>query len=174
MPDRIAAKISRKARWWMATAFVLGTALLLILGVGLTLDQRNEIAALKAAAVAEEAAKKTSENTSAVVSCLSGVYNIPDFLAALNGLDIVLTNQILAAETAIAIDPDDPLTANRRATLRRAMRAQAGLARLISGEDGQGGIVRQRRSLKQCRALASKLGVEFDPLVRQAQGRAAS
>ena len=64
--------------------------------------------------------------------------------------------------------PDGPLAANRRKTIRRAAKAQVGLMRLIAGEDGQGGIVRQRKTIQECRQLADELGVKFAPLVRQA------
>jgi hypothetical protein len=169
--DRLVDRVSRKTRWWMATGFVLATSLALIFLVGLTVDQGREISNLRAARIADEAAKRTAENTQAVVSCLRGVYEVPDFLAALDGLDVVMMNQIEAAQAALALDPNGPLAPNRRATLRRALRAQAGLARLISGEDGQGGIVRQRTTLKDCRRLADDLGVAFAPLAKQAADR---
>lgn len=171
MPHRIADRLSRRARWTIAVGFVLVQSLVLILLVGITLDQRGEVNDLRAARAADIATKTASENTQAVVSCLRGVYEVPDFLAALQGLSVVLDNQILAAESALAIEPGGPLAPNRRATLRRAKRAHDALDRLISGEDGHGGIVRQRTSLKQCRALAGELGVRFDPLAKQAAER---
>ena len=97
MPDRLVRKVPQKVRWWMASGFVLVVALGLIVGVGVTLDQRETIARLEAARIADERAKKTSEDTAAVVSCLRGVYEVPNFLDALDGLAIVIDNQIVAA-----------------------------------------------------------------------------
>lgn len=174
MPHRIVDRLSRRARWTIATGFVLVQSLVLVFLVGLTVDQRGQINSLRAAAIADKAAKKASENTQAVVSCLRGVYDVPDFLDALEGLGVVLDNQIEASNAALAIDPDGPLTASRKATLARATRARAALNRLISGEDGQGGIVRQRRTLDECRTLAKDLHVRFDRLAGQAANRAGS
>jgi hypothetical protein len=171
MPHRIADRLTRRARWTIAVAFVLVQSLALVFVVGLTVDQRGEINELRAARVADVTARRASENTQAVVSCLRGVYEVPDFLAALQGLGVVLDNQILASDTALSIEPDGRLAPSRRATLRRAQRAHDALDRLISGEDGRGGIVRQRTSLKQCRALAKDLGVRFAPLAKQAADR---
>ena len=171
MPDRIVARIPQKVRWWFAAGFVLAVSLGLVAAIGIAVSQRGEIASLRAAEVAEEEAERKAEGTAAVVSCLRGVYDVPDFLAALDGLDVVLANQIEAIEEALREDPAGPLAAGRRERLRRAMRARDGLERLISGEDGQGGIVRQRTTLRECRRIARERDVDFEPLVKQASNR---
>jgi hypothetical protein len=178
VPDRIYDALSRKARWWMATAFVLGVALILLVLVGVTVDQRGqiveqqaEIARLDALRRSDAKATRTAENTAAVVSCLSGVYDVPNFLAALDGLDTVLANQVEQAEASLALNPSGPLAESRKKAWLRAVEARKGLARLISGEDGLGGIAAQRKTLPECRSLARELDVEFDPLLRQAADR---
>lgn len=171
MPHRLVDRLTRRQRWTLAAGFVLVQSLVLVLLVGLALNQRSEVERLRAARAADESSRTTAENTQAVAVCLRGVYDVPDFLAALDGLDTVLDNQIQATEAALAIEPHGKLGPSRRTTLRRARTAHEALSRLISGEDGQGGIVRQRRTLKQCRSLAADLGVPFEPLAKQAQHR---
>jgi hypothetical protein len=164
--------VSSRARWRIATLFVIVVTLVMagLLAIaygqrGTLLDQRAELQSLRAEILAREEAEMTASNTQQVVACLRGVTDVPLLLSALDGLDAALQSQVEGARDAIVREPGSPLNPTRQRALKRAMKARAALSRIVIGDEASGGLWGMRRTLPQCQTLARNLEVDITPLL---------
>lgn len=179
MPERIFGKPGDGGtdhRWRNAALFVI-VLTLIVAGMGGTilyqrsqiLDDREQIATLRAERAAEKRSETIAANVDSVTGCLRAVTSVPDLVQALEGLEVVLQNQVDGASSALAQAVAGSLSPSRiesiKKTRRKAMAALAPTERLI--EDTRS----RKRTRKECEALARKLGVDINKLRVEASTR---
>lgn len=152
-PNEIASDLMRKPGFWV---LLFGAAIISILLWLLILQQgQNHQAQVTARDEATNAAVIQAGNISQLTQCYVGIKNAPIAHGFLEGQYAMLHNSILATTAALAVDPNGPLSKERKASLARLERAVDNLDKLKKIIDAT------TPTLKRCRALAKSLGVPY-------------
>lgn len=112
----------------------------------------------------EDADRRTQAalaNTTQVASCITSARSAPNVLHLLDFLDVLANNSIISNESALKAQPTGPLVKTRKDSLRRLRPALPTIeAFRLATERGQ-------RTISDCKALASKLDVDINPLLKE-------
>lgn len=139
-------------RFWISIAFA-GIA---ILTIGMIY-----LVSVKFSQDADRRAQLKISNSTQVVTCITAARSTPNVLRFLDLISVLTNNSIAANRAALAADPRGPLSVIRRDSLRR-LRPAVPTIRLF-----RNATIKARRTIPECRALARKLDVNIEPLLKE-------
>lgn len=110
---------------------------------------------------ADRRAQQKIANTAQVSTCVASARSTPGVLRVLDLLDVLTTNSILSNKGALKADPNGPLSDVRKKSLERLRPALPAIKEFRTAtKAGQ-------RMISDCRALAAKLAVDIEPLLKE-------
>ncbi len=106
------------------------------------------------------AADKKAQSITQVSQCFQQVRNAPQGFLILGLLDDLATNSIKANRQALLAQPNSPLSKTRQASINRLVPPRRALRAYIKAQE------KKVPTLKSCKAVAAKLGVDPSKLNR--------
>lgn len=139
-------------RLWISIAFA-GIA---ILTIGMIY-----LVSAKFSQDADRRAQQKVANATQVVTCITAARSAPNVLRLLDLLGVLARNSIIANQAALKTDPKGPLSKVRKDSLRRLRPSLSTISVFRKA------TIKSRRTIAECRALATKLGVDIAPLLKE-------
>lgn len=139
-------------RFWI-TMFGFGLA---ILTVGMIY-----LVSAKFSQDADRRAQLKISNGNQVTACIVAARSTPNVLRLLDFLDVLATNSITATRAALKVQPTGELVQIRKDSLARLRPA------LPTIKAFREATVMSRRTIPECRTLATKLDTDIEPLLQE-------